>query len=200
MDMSRCAPTAAAAAKLAQSLPQSETDMRNRPRNSEPVATPQQAESALKTSGYGLPCAKCRLYYPANLDVCPACNHKERVTANVAPAIPKPQVAAEPVPDTDVVEQEREAFLKEFKSQLFAAHAEVTTHKTQSPLPSASPVMTICRNASMFAKRRFTSTSRMPHKLSTMRYGPTPPIPARPTPMRRALCLQNYASALEYPA
>jgi hypothetical protein len=126
MDMSRCAPTAAAAAKLAQSLPQSETDMRNRPRNSEPVATPQQAESALKTSGYGLPCAKCRLYYPANLDVCPACNHKERVTANVAPAIPKPQVAAEPVPDTDVVEQEREAFLKEFKSQLFAAHAEVT--------------------------------------------------------------------------
>jgi hypothetical protein len=33
---------------------------------------------------------------------------------------------AEPVPDTDVLEQEREAFLKEFKSQLFAAHAEVT--------------------------------------------------------------------------
>ncbi len=35
------------------------------------------------------------------------------------------QAAAEPSPDSAVVEQEREAFLKEFKSQLFAAHAEV---------------------------------------------------------------------------
>jgi hypothetical protein len=45
----------------------------------------------------------------------------------VIPAAPKPQAAeAEAAPDTAVVEQEREAFLKEFKSQLFAAHAEVT--------------------------------------------------------------------------
>ncbi len=33
--------------------------------------------------------------------------------------------AAEVAPDTAVVEKEREAFLKEFKTQLFAAHAEV---------------------------------------------------------------------------
>jgi hypothetical protein len=45
----------------------------------------------------------------------------------VAPAIPKIQTAAEPVPDNAVVEQEREAFLKQFKSQLFAAHAEVSS-------------------------------------------------------------------------
>ncbi len=45
----------------------------------------------------------------------------------MVPAIPKPQATAEPVPDTEVVEQEREAFLKEFKSQLFAAHAEVAS-------------------------------------------------------------------------
>jgi hypothetical protein len=31
------------------------------------------------------------------------------------------------VPDNALVEQEREAFLKEFKSQLFAAHAEVAS-------------------------------------------------------------------------
>jgi len=45
----------------------------------------------------------------------------------VVPAIPKVQTTDEPAPDTDVVEQEREAFLKEFKSQLFAAHAEITS-------------------------------------------------------------------------
>jgi hypothetical protein len=84
-------------------------------------------EAPHKSSGYGMPCAKCRLYYPANLDICPACNSKERVSPNVVPAIPKSQAAAEPVPDTAVVEQEREAFLKEFKSQLFAAHAEVAS-------------------------------------------------------------------------
>ena len=74
-----------------------------------------------------MPCANCRLYYPANLDACPACNSKERVSPIVVPAIPKAQAAAEPAPDTAVVEQEREAFLKEFKSQLFAAHAEVAS-------------------------------------------------------------------------
>jgi hypothetical protein len=74
-----------------------------------------------------MPCANCHLYYPADLDFCPTCNTKERVSAIVAPALPKVQAAAEPAPDTAVVEQEREAFLKEFKSQLFAAHAEVST-------------------------------------------------------------------------
>jgi hypothetical protein len=77
-------------------------------------------------SGYGLPCAKCHLYYAADLDVCPTCKHRERVPP-VAPKVP-PRVAqavAEPVPDTTVVEQEREEFLRQFKSQLLEAHAEV---------------------------------------------------------------------------
>jgi hypothetical protein len=72
-----------------------------------------------------MPCARCRLYYSADLNACPGCNSTERVSPTVARAIPKVQAAAEPAPDTVVVEQEREAFLKEFKSQLFAAHAEV---------------------------------------------------------------------------
>ena len=29
---------------------------------------------------YGLPCADCRLYYPANLKVCPVCSSVERVS------------------------------------------------------------------------------------------------------------------------
>jgi hypothetical protein len=35
------------------------------------------------------------------------------------------QPAADPIPDTAVVEQEREEFLRQFKSQLLEAHAEV---------------------------------------------------------------------------
>jgi hypothetical protein len=129
MDMTRS--TSAAAAKPAKSiLPENDaqnpdvlSDVRNYLRN----AVRHDAEAQHKSSGYGMPCAKCRLYYPANVDTCPACNSRERVSPNVIPAMPKTQAAAEPLPDTAVVEQEREAFLKEFKSQLFAAHAEVAS-------------------------------------------------------------------------
>ena len=80
-----------------------------------------------KATGYGLPCSKCHLYYPADLDVCPTCKHNERVSP-VVPKIPAraAQAVVDEVPDTSVVEQEREEFLRQFKSQLYAAHAEVT--------------------------------------------------------------------------
>lgn len=126
MDMTRS--TAAAAATPAKSvLP--ENDFRNNVRNDLRNAVRHDAEASRKasSSGYGMPCANCRLYYPANVDTCPACNSRERVSPNMVPAIPKVQADAEPLPDTAVVEQEREAFLKEFKSQLFAAHAEVAS-------------------------------------------------------------------------
>jgi hypothetical protein len=82
--------------------------------------------SPRKPSGYGLPCAKCHLYYPADLDVCPTCKHNQRVSPMVS-RVPMraAQSAAETVPDTSVVEQEREEFLRQFKSQLLEAHAKV---------------------------------------------------------------------------
>ncbi|MGA7216999.1 MAG: hypothetical protein WBX38_01710 [Candidatus Sulfotelmatobacter sp.] len=142
---------AAAAAKPATSVPQQENDMRTDLRHLERLQAAAPGEAAHKSTGYGLPCAKCRLYYPANLDICPTCNNKERVSPNVVPARPKSQAAAEAVPPAAVVEQEREAFLKEFKSQLFAAHAEVTN----SPSPAtctlgehhaqAAEAATICK-------------------------------------------------------
>jgi hypothetical protein len=84
------------------------------------------AAPEVKPIGYGLPCAKCHLYYPANLDVCPTCKHNQRV-APVAPKLPtRPvQAAPEPIPDSAIVEREREEFLRQFKSQLMEAHAEV---------------------------------------------------------------------------
>lgn len=87
---------------------------------SSPAITPK------KPTGYGLPCSKCHLYYPADLDVCPTCKHNQRVSP-VAPKRPLhvSQAAVDPIPDTSMVEQEREEFLRQFKSQLLEAHAEV---------------------------------------------------------------------------
>lgn len=83
------------------------------------------APQAQKTSGYGLPCAKCRLYYPADLDCCPTCNTTERVSPVSAKKPRAAAAAADAVPDNAVIEQEREEFLKQFKSQLMEAHADV---------------------------------------------------------------------------
>jgi RNA polymerase subunit RPABC4/transcription elongation factor Spt4 len=97
-------------------------------RRMEAASAPGAIESTRKPSGYGLPCAKCRLYYPADLDICPTCHHRERVSP-VAPSVP-PKVAqavTEAAPaDSAVLEQEREEFLRQFKSQLMQAHIGVS--------------------------------------------------------------------------
>ena len=90
------------------------------------TAAPSTAGTARKPSGYGLPCAKCRLYYPADLDACPTCHHSERVSPVVAKVPPRTvQPASDPIPDSATIEQEREEFLRQFKSQLLEAHADV---------------------------------------------------------------------------
>lgn len=90
------------------------------------LSNPPAPETPHKQAGYGLPCSKCRLYYPADLDICPTCQHNERVSPVVPKVTPKvAQALAEPLPDTSLIEQEREEFLKQFKSQLMEAHSEV---------------------------------------------------------------------------
>ena len=87
---------------------------------------PDSSDSARKPARYGLPCAKCRLYYPADLDICPTCHHHERVSPVVPSALPKiAQSVPDPIPDSSVIEQEREEFLRQFKSQLLEAHSQV---------------------------------------------------------------------------
>jgi hypothetical protein len=112
-----------AAAKMAESTVQSENETRTDLRPSSAVS----GAGLRKSSYYGMPCAKCHLYFPANVDVCPTCNSTERISVSASQIIPKVQVAAEHVPDSAAVEKEREAFLKEFKSQLLEAHAEVAS-------------------------------------------------------------------------
>ena len=126
MDLTRSAAAAtnSPAAPILQPESSVRTEVRSDLRND--------AEVPRKSTGYGLPCAKCRLYYPASLDTCPACKSRDRVSPSVAAAIPAAQPVADIAPDAALIEQERvekerEEFLKQFKSQLYAAHAEVAS-------------------------------------------------------------------------
>jgi len=79
-------------------------------------------------SGYGLPCAKCKTYYAADLAVCPVCKSAERVSPNETAA-----TAVEPVeqmPDPVRLEEERERFLQEFQSKALASPLQI--HASES--------------------------------------------------------------------
>jgi len=96
-------------------------------------------------SGYGLPCAHCRTYYDADLPACPVCKNPQRV----APAVSLTHTApAETLPDPEQLEQERERFLNEFKSQVMASplppdlptpeqHCNRVENHTGSPEPAS---------------------------------------------------------------
>jgi len=81
-------------------------------------------QPAPKRSGYGLPCSKCRTYYSADLSSCPVCKARERVSPTAAPA-PSTVSPSELSPELDAIEEERERFLKEFKSQVYASHMQI---------------------------------------------------------------------------
>jgi hypothetical protein len=104
-----------------------------------------------KASAYGLPCASCHLYYPADLDSCPTCKSKERVAPVMRIAAGQvPQGSTETPPPSKGSDQEREAFLREFKSDLVALHAEANnaptyTCKLEHNHPSGSQPAEVCQ-------------------------------------------------------
>jgi len=82
-----------------------------------------------KRVGYGMPCVKCKTYYAANLTACPVCKNTERVSptalaTSVTSSDPLPEVS-ELAPDDAALEEERERFLREFKSQVYASHMQI---------------------------------------------------------------------------
>jgi hypothetical protein len=87
-------------------------------------------EAAPKPAGFGLPCAKCRTYYAADLKLCPVCKSAERI-AVAAVQVPAPIAPGEQLRDPALLEQERERFLREFKAQL------VTLQTTARPAASS---------------------------------------------------------------
>ena len=85
---------------------------------------PSLPKTAPRRLGYGLPCAKCKLYYSASLSACPVCKNSERVSP-VSVGAPAGSVTAERTPDPKVLEEERERFLNEFRSQIYPAQVEI---------------------------------------------------------------------------
>lgn len=103
---------------------------------------------APKHTGYGLPCARCKTYYAADLLSCPICKSPQRVPANA----PLPTSAlAEQMPDPEQLERERERFLQEMKSQVIvspvppetAVSAQPCTH-LENHMTSPEPA-TVCQ-------------------------------------------------------
>ena len=91
----------------------------------EGIAAPQPLSP--KRAGYGLPCAKCKTYYAADLPSCPVCRETERVSPVISSAAPAAlnEESPEASPEEAALEAERERFLREFKSQVYASHLQV---------------------------------------------------------------------------
>jgi hypothetical protein len=81
-----------------------------------------------KSVGYGLPCARCHAYYPADLHACPICKSPDRVSPT-APVVHS-SVSAATQPSNAQIDDDRERFLKELKSQAFASHTQINAAAT----------------------------------------------------------------------
>ena len=85
--------------------------------------------SEKKPIGYGMPCSRCHAYYPADMHVCPICKSPDRVSPNapvmhsMPSAVPQPATGAQ-------IDDDRERFLKELKSQAFASHTQINAAAT----------------------------------------------------------------------
>jgi hypothetical protein len=78
-----------------------------------------------RSCGYGMPCAKCKTYYAADLTACPVCQSLERVSPTLQGGSVPIAPIMEEVPDPEVLEQERERFLQELKAQILPAELEI---------------------------------------------------------------------------
>jgi hypothetical protein len=76
-----------------------------------------------RPSGYGLPCANCRAYYPSDMQACPICKSRERISATALPKATVPAATAQS-DEARLLAEERER-LRELKSQIYASHSQV---------------------------------------------------------------------------
>ena len=94
-----------------------------------PQASAPGLPSEKKAIGYGMPCSRCHAYYPADMHVCPICKSPDRVsptepvTHSMPSAVPLPATGAQ-------IDDDRERFLKELKSQAFASHTQINAAAT----------------------------------------------------------------------
>jgi hypothetical protein len=80
---------------------------------------------APKPTGYGMPCARCKTYYAADLTVCPVCKSSERISPAVT-AMRSTSPSVDHCPDPVELEEERERFLRDFKAKVFASQVPLS--------------------------------------------------------------------------
>jgi hypothetical protein len=115
-----------------------------------PASEARSAPPEHKAIGYGMPCSHCRAYYPADVQVCPICKSPDRVSPTerathayaVASAASQPasqlttgaQIVGSHITGTQIagahIDDDRERFLKELKSQAFASHTQINAAAT----------------------------------------------------------------------
>jgi len=115
------------------------------------AAAPAPAPSP-RRSYYGLPCAKCKTYYAADLRACPVCHASERVaprdSGDSSPIPPPPPV--ESAPDAATLDEERERFLRSFKAQLQVSKLEINPaenhrcNQSQNHVPGSQEAAAVC--------------------------------------------------------
>ncbi|HKW16731.1 MAG TPA: hypothetical protein VJO35_04405 [Terriglobales bacterium] len=100
-------------------------------------------------TGYGLPCANCKTYYPADLTTCPVCNSPQRVS----PAAVLHKVApAEQLRDPKQIEEERDHFLRDLNAQVIAtplapeSHAPAAHCTRPEKHPNSPAAANICQS------------------------------------------------------
>jgi hypothetical protein len=140
-----------------------------------------------RQAGYGLPCAKCRRYFPADLDVCPICKGRERVPPNVAPLRRhlKAEAPAEPISNVASPELQREKLPNKITSPVAAAPAEVVIAPapiSEENLHSAEPELVVAPTlaADQVLPAPIPSTLSLEHKHEEGRQEITSPIIAAP--------------------
>lgn len=103
-----------------------------------------------KSIGYGMPCSRCRAYYPADMHVCPICKSPNRISPTEPTAHSHLSASAASQPASQLttgaqitgaqvtglqitgvqIGDDRERFLKELKSQAFATHTQINAAAT----------------------------------------------------------------------
>ena len=96
--------------------------------------------------GYGLPCAKCRTYYDANLTVCPVCKTSTRVEINAIAV----RTASPETKDPAAVEERRRRLAQELGSQSYSSPlstpaVEAIMCNLQENHPVNSEPATVCQ-------------------------------------------------------
>src|ERR1700690_3650494 len=82
---------------------------------------------AIRSIGYGMPCAKCRAYYPSDMNACPICKSTERLSmasgnVRLGPAAVTPSASLSDEAKRLAEERDR---LRELKSQIYASQPQV---------------------------------------------------------------------------